>query len=191
MANAQVSSTEDDRDFVAPVLNGVPHTQFRPETADDLPFLRALYASTRETELAATDWSAAQKADFLHMQFGLQHRYYSEHFTDAAFDIVQHAGQDIGRRYVLRRPDALTLIDMALLPQWRGQGIGTVMLEALLMEARATGRQLLLHVDHDNPARRMYLRAGFQEIGDNGVYSKMRWHAAAATPSLAQGTVTS
>lgn len=165
--------------------------EFRPETAEDLPFLQMLYASTRKAELAAIDWSAMQKTDFLRMQFGLQHRYYSEHFPDAAFDIVQHAGQDIGRRYVVRRADALTLIDMALLPQWRGQGMGTAMLYALLDEARATGKHVLLHVEHDNPARRLYLRAGFQEVGDNGVYSKMRWHAATVTPGLAPGAVAS
>jgi hypothetical protein len=41
----------------------------RPIRPDDRPLLLALYASTREAELALVDWDAAQKAAFVEMQF--------------------------------------------------------------------------------------------------------------------------
>ena len=53
--------------------------------ADDMAFLCRVYASTREEELAVTDWSAAQKEAFLVMQFNAQHTYYQENYRGAAF----------------------------------------------------------------------------------------------------------
>jgi hypothetical protein len=47
----------------------------RPIGADDLPFLCALYASTREQELAAVAWDPAQKTAFVQMQLAAQHAY--------------------------------------------------------------------------------------------------------------------
>ena len=41
----------------------------RPIRPDDRSFLLAVYASTREPELAAVPWDAAQKAAFVEMQF--------------------------------------------------------------------------------------------------------------------------
>ena len=41
----------------------------RPACADDEGFLLALYASTRQDEMAAWGWDAAQQEMFLRMQF--------------------------------------------------------------------------------------------------------------------------
>jgi GNAT superfamily N-acetyltransferase len=149
--------------------------RFRPESDDDLPFLEALYASTRAAELERFGWTSAQKASFLAMQFHLQRGYYREHFSDASFDIIQSGGQDIGRRYVVRRKDALTIIDMALLSPWRRRGLGSSMLASLQGEALALGVPIVLHVEHGNPAAHLYGRFGFEEVGNNGVYRALRW----------------
>lgn len=148
---------------------------FRPTQPEDEPFLAHLYASTREAELAFVPWSAAEKSAFLAQQFQFQHRYYQAHFSGADFHIVQRNGVDIGRRYVLRSETGIVLIDMALLPPWRGQGIGTAILHGVLGEAHRSGRTVTLHVEHDNPAGRLYSRSGFVGVGDNGVYRKMQW----------------
>ena len=59
-------------------------------------------------------------------------------------------------------------MDIALLPEYRGRGIGTALLEELLVEADATGRRVTIHVERFNPARRLYERLGFVEAGDPG-----------------------
>lgn len=153
---------------------------FRPIRPEDEPFLEQLYASTRETELASVPWSTAEKASFLAQQFQLQHRYYQAHFTAARFEIIRHGGADIGRRYTEWRADGLALIDLSLLPAWRGQGIGTAILRAAQAEAAARAMPLNMHVEHDNPAARLYERLGFIELSGNGVYRKLRWQASAA-----------
>ncbi len=156
----------------------------RPSTSADLPFLETVYASSRETELAQTDWSAAQKAAFLKMQFDLQHQYYQAHYSDAAFHIVRLGGEDIGRLYLRRGKTLFNLIDIALLAPWRGQGIGTALLSYVLAEAEAAGAAVELHVEHDNPARSLYARSGFEPAGSNGVYLKLRRACAALAPAV-------
>jgi GNAT superfamily N-acetyltransferase len=55
---------------------------------------------------------------------------------------------------------------MGVVPEARGQGIGSVLLDALLTLAREQGfRALSLAVDRQNPARRLYERKGFRDAG--------------------------
>ena len=82
----------------------------------DRSFLFAVYASTRELELAAVEWDVAQKAAFVRMQFDAQHAYYQEHYAGAAFDIILVNGQPAGRLYVSREEDEIRIVDIALLP---------------------------------------------------------------------------
>jgi ribosomal protein S18 acetylase RimI-like enzyme len=146
----------------------------RPAVAADLPLLLCVYCSTRQDELAAVDWDAPQKAAFLQQQFDLQHRYYHAHFPDAQFCIVQCQGRDIGRWYLDRAGAELRLIDIALLPAWRQRGIGSQLLRSLVAEADASGKDILLHVEANNPALGMYARLGFEPLANDGVYVKLR-----------------
>lgn len=59
-------------------------------------------------------------------------------------------------------------IAMGVAPTWRGRGIGSGLLEALVSAARDAGTpSLSLSVEADNPARRLYERHGFVRVGDN------------------------
>lgn len=148
---------------------------FRPAEDNDLDLLRRIYASTRAEEMALVDWPEAQKADFLAMQFAAQHKYYRESFNEAEWLIVRHGAEDIGRLYLDRREDEIRIIDIALLPDWRGRGIGSMLLRDILEESRHAGKPVLIHVEHNNPALRLYHRLGFRRIGDTGVYYLMKW----------------
>ena len=58
---------------------------------------------------------------------------------------------------------------ISLLPEYRGQGIGTQLLTALLRLLRENGyRRVSLSVQKENPALRMYERAGFQILAEMG-----------------------
>ena len=56
---------------------------YRPFSDDDLPFVTALYASTRREEVAVTGWPAEIQEQFLAQQAAAQHSHYSIHFGDA------------------------------------------------------------------------------------------------------------
>ncbi len=147
----------------------------RPIGPADREFLYRLYASTRQAEMSLLDWSDAEKEEFLRMQFEAQHRYYVEQFPAARLDVVLREGEPIGRLYVDRRDDEIRLIDIALLPEHRGGGIGGAMMRELLVEAREAGMPVRIHVERFNPAMRLYQRLGFERLEEQGVYDLMEW----------------
>jgi ribosomal protein S18 acetylase RimI-like enzyme len=149
----------------------------RPESDDDLPFLSALYASTREAELSATPWTNEVKATFLQMQFNAQRGHYRSQMPDCAWLVLEHEGTPAGRLYLEARDDSLHIVDIALMPDWRGMGVGAAILNALKALAEAGGLRLALFVEKFNPALSLYRRLGFVEIGDTDVYFEMQWTA--------------
>ncbi len=155
-------------------LSSWPDLGLRPISAADEPLLRTVYASTREEELGLTGWPPEQQAAFLRQQFDAQHGWYQTHFAAADFDLILERDEPIGRLYVYRQPHDLNVIDIALLPAYRGRGVGTFLMRQLLAEADHTGRTVSLHVEGFNRARALYERLGFAYVGDDGVYLEMR-----------------
>jgi ribosomal protein S18 acetylase RimI-like enzyme len=153
----------------------VPEITLRSITSDDTEFLYYAYASTREEELAVPGWSEAQKEQFLRFQFRAQHDHYQKHFPNAKYDVILAGKTPIGRLYVDRRVDEIRIIDIALLTEHRGAGVGGKLVRQLLDESTATGRPVRIHVKRNNPAKRLYHRLGFREIGGTGVYDFMEW----------------
>jgi ribosomal protein S18 acetylase RimI-like enzyme len=148
---------------------------YRPMAEEDLPFIAALFASTRAEEVAQTGWPEAMQRAFLAQQHQAQHHHYQAHFPDAEWLVVEAAGAPIGRLYLDERDDDLHLIDISLVPERRGAGIGTAILRDLLDQARALGKTITLYVEAPNPARRLYQRFGFNPEGEAGVYELMVW----------------
>jgi GNAT superfamily N-acetyltransferase len=153
----------------------VDGTSLRKERPEDEAFLIALYTSTRETELAGVPWTDAQKAEFLRSQFALQRSHYRTYYHDSDFCIIEADGKPIGRLYVHRSAREIRLMDIALLPAWRGRGIGGAYLQALLRKAQAANLPVTLHVEPGNPARRLYLRTGFRRAAELGLYQQLVW----------------
>jgi ribosomal protein S18 acetylase RimI-like enzyme len=149
----------------------------RPITDADPAFLERVYASTRKEELALTDWSDRQKSDFIAFQFRAQHQHYVTHYHDAGFFVVERDGVAVGRLYLHWRRDELRIVDIALLPEARGRGLGGTLLQALMAQAAAHAKSVSIHVEQMNPAMRLYLRLGFRKIGEHGIYHLMQWSA--------------
>jgi GNAT superfamily N-acetyltransferase len=145
----------------------------RPINANDLPFLQQVYYSTRAEELARVPWTDEQKLAFVHMQFNAQHTHYMTHFGQAEFQVILRNDDPAGRLYIHRAKEEIRIIDITLLPQHRGGGIGTILLKSILSEGAQTNRPVRIYVEHFNPALRLYERLGFIRIGDTGVYYHM------------------
>jgi ribosomal protein S18 acetylase RimI-like enzyme len=136
----------------------------------DAEFLLGVYASTRAEELAIVPWTDAEKDAFLRMQFDAQDRYWREQRPDAAYDVIVVGGQPAGRLYVDRPAHEIRIVDIALLPEHRGSGVGTRLIAGVLQEGRASGRPVTIHVERGNRARGLYERLGFRQIDSTGVY---------------------
>lgn len=141
-----------------------------PESAADREFSRRLYAVTREAELARVDWPPASQQAFVEQQFEAQYQHYRQHYPRALFLLVCHQGQPLGRLYLSPGESELRLMDIILMPEWRGQGLGRALLAAVLDWAIRDELDLSLHVEVDNPARLWYQRLGFAEVELRGVY---------------------
>lgn len=147
----------------------------RPATGEDEDFLRCVYATTREVEMAIVPWDEGQKSAFLDMQFRAQHTFYHAEFPDANYDVIEHDGVGVGRLYVDRRSSDIRILDIAILPDSRNGGVGTFLIREIMAEAAAANKTVSLHVETFNPARRLYDRLGFLPIGDDGLYVLMEW----------------
>jgi len=160
-----------------------PTVTLRPITDVDREFLFALYASTRDQELAQVPWDDATKHAFLSQQFEAQHHAYTTNYPGATLDVVEVDGRAAGRLYVHRRADVIGVIDIAFLPDCRGQGIGTALLRDVLAEASEAGVPAELYVERFNPAQALYRRLGFRVVDEGDVYLRMRATTEAADVS--------
>ena len=147
----------------------------RSMIADDLEFLYEVYASTRAEELAVTGWDDAQKEQFLRMQFNAQHQYYQGQYPDALYQVILWKDLRVGRLYVHRRTQEIGVIDIALLPAYRKQGIGSLLLREVLIEGAAANLPVRIYVERSNPALNLYERLGFRRTRDTGIYLHMEW----------------
>lgn len=152
----------------------IQYTPIRLPT--DLDFLRKLYISTRWEEVAVlVDWTEEEKLKFLSDQFSFQHAHYMETYSSAEFLVIRQGKHAIGRLYKDYREAEIRIIDIALLPEYRGKGIGGKIMESILAEAKRKNKAVRIHVEHNNPAMKLYKRLGFSKIGDTGVYFFMEW----------------
>lgn len=152
----------------------------------DREFLFRVYAGTRDHEFRLTLWTDADKDAFLRRQFALQDRHYEMAFPNALRRIITQGATDIGRIYLQRQDDCLRILDFSLLPQARGQGIGTDILRSLMNEAQGGKVPVRLNVERASPALRLYLRHGFRPTGQAGYHLALEWHPARAVPERVQ-----
>lgn len=149
--------------------------RLRPATAADENFLFRLYAATRRDELAATGWPASRQRSFLQSQYLVRAKSYRHDFPGAEAAIIELFGRPAGALSLHRTTAEWRIVDLALLPEHRGDGHGTALLRRLQADAAAAGVPLRLQVLRDNPAIRLYLRLGFAPSGGNGPYLRMEW----------------
>ena len=145
----------------------------RPATTEDEAFLYALYCDTRAEEVATWQMDAAQVGMLMQLQFNARQQTYTYQYVGAEHSIVLCEGRPIGRVLVAKSVDAFHLVDIALLGELRGRGIGRCLLEDLLAEAERAGKPVRLHVEPFNRAVRLYARLGFEKRADKGAYLLM------------------
>jgi GNAT superfamily N-acetyltransferase len=148
--------------------------RLRSVTVADRDFLLGLYATTRAEELAAVPWTDPQKREFIEMQFDAQTAAYNA-YTMTTRDVIVVGDRPAGRLYVARWPEEICVVDISLLPEFRGQGIGTELLQSLMAEARREHKPLRIHVEGFNRALRLYQRLGFRAIADKGIYLQLEF----------------
>ncbi len=140
----------------------------RPAVEADEPFLRDLYASTRP-EVA--NWPDEARAAFLAQQFEAQRTGWGLTFAGSVHDVIVLNGRTVGRVWVHSTAAERLIVDLALLPEYRRQGIGTQVVEEILAEADRSRVPVRAHVERTNtPSVAFWTRLGFREIGGDALF---------------------
>lgn len=147
----------------------------RPAQAEDAAFQLALFASMRADEVAAWGWTPEQAASFLRMQFNARQHSYAQAYPAADDQIIQVGARPVGRLLVDRSGDTVALVDIALLAEAQGAGIGTALLLRLQAEAASLGKPLRLTAEKTGRAAPWYERLGFERAGEDDFYVAMVW----------------
>lgn len=161
--------------FVLPETLLLQGFTLRREGDADLPFLIQLFGSTRADEMARVPWTLDEKNAFLIQQFGAQRKHYYHFYPKAAFDVIEQHGRAVGRLYLHEGPTRVNVMDIALMPGDRGKGVGTALMTAVQAYAAALDKGVILFVEPDNPARKLYTRLGFTVIGQDEINVEMDW----------------
>lgn len=127
------------------------HLQIRPCTEADIPTLAAIAA-----ESFSDPWSE---------------RMFMETWS-APYNTIWCSIKDskiIGYLVLSKGPDAYTIEDIAVLPAFRGRGIGYALLQFILQEAPEKTYWLEVRASNQ-AAQNLYRRSGFIEVGRRKAY---------------------
>ncbi|MBN2005355.1 MAG: GNAT family N-acetyltransferase [Anaerolineae bacterium] len=147
--------------------------QLRLRYPEDEAFLLQLYASTRIEELRFFPLTEEQKPAFIALQYRAREQSYRQNYIAAVDQVILVNGSPVGR-FLVQRDAELGLVDIALLPEYRGQGIGSALIGQLAAEGQRLNRRVWLHVAADNErAKQFYSRLGFRQYAEVGMYVMM------------------
>lgn len=155
----------------------------RPATPDDISFTRQLFAAVRSAEFDHMPLTATQKSILMTMQFEARQADYSRRYSCLEHSIIEVDDINAGQLIVDRDTARITLVDIALLEQYRGNGIGTRIISDIIEEAFNNDRRLTLHVAAHNQAIRLYERLGFEVVTSSAVYNEMEWRSLNGKPA--------
>jgi RimJ/RimL family protein N-acetyltransferase len=163
------------------IPSAVGRLRLRPERDEDQAFRYRLFCDAREPEFALLAPAAFQQ--LMTQQFHAQILGYLACFPEARFDIVELSGEPIGRIVVDRSGEVVHIVDQAIAPPWRGRGIGTAIVRALMDEAQAAGVPLRVEGGSENdPSLRLYLRLGFTRVETVPRLTRLEWRPAPTAP---------
>ena len=147
--------------------------QLRPVEEKDAAFIEAVYRTTREAELHLTNWSEHQKNAFISMQSAAQLADYKTKCPGARFQVIIYNKKDAGRFFTCETENDIRLLDITILPEFTGKGIGTNLLHRLIQRSTKVQKKISLYVLASSPAIKLYQRLGFIHIKSNGLYYYM------------------
>lgn len=141
------------------------------------PFMLAVYNATRRDEIAAWGWDENTTSSFIQMQYNMQQRSYEMQYPESMLYTVWVDHIQAGKLHVADNTESLTLVDIALLPQFQRQGIGTKLVLGLQQLVKQPGKPLRLTAAARSPAERLYARLGFHTVEGNELHVSMVWNA--------------
>ncbi len=137
--------------------------RFREATISDFGFIFRVYKSTMKPYIEQI-W---------HWDDSAQRQHYETTFSVDDYQIIQSEDEDIGVLSMTNMEEYDFLARIEILPEYQNQGIGTAILQMLILNAKKTTSPIMLRVFKINPARNLYKRLGFQVIRQDDIHLDM------------------
>jgi RimJ/RimL family protein N-acetyltransferase len=179
MKHPALSQAADD---VVEIDSALGAVRLRPEHDEDQAFRFELFCQSRPAEFALLRLDPGAMEQLMRFQFQAQTMSYRKSFPNARFDIIELDQRPVGRIVVNRPGHEIHIVDHAIVPPLRNQGLGTTIMKALMDEAgRARLKVRLMVASTNDPSMRLYLRLGFAPIATEPFYIEMEWPAPASS----------
>lgn len=159
-------------------MNGL--VKLRPVRDEDEPFLRVLRAQADAERLGLHYWPPEAEA-LAQALIGMQFKAHAAHFRklkanwDTKDCVIELDGQPVGRFVVTQGAEEVRVSDITVAYEYRGRGLGQVVIDSVKAECVQSKRVLRLRVEASNPALQFYLALGFRAVEQTPVHFQMEW----------------
>ena len=110
------------------------------------------------------------------MQFTARQAAYKIQFPSAVHDVIVVGKSLLGRLITNRSGGKILLTDIAVLPEFQGNGVAGHIIRQLQKESATSGLPLILHVDKTNlRGFEFYLKRGFEITCETQLMWEMEW----------------
>jgi len=159
-------------------LSALPFT-LRPVTGADEEFLYRLYEATHGQQFALLPLAPAQLEALVRMQFNAQRTGYRQQYPASEDSVILTGGEPSGRLWLDDSSRTyLHVVDVAILPEHQGAGLGSAVLRLVMEQASRAGKTVTLHVARMNVrALEFYRRLGFKVSSEDEVYLELKHHS--------------
>jgi GNAT superfamily N-acetyltransferase len=135
----------------------------RDARPDDFEFLHTLHVATLRPYVEETwGWDDAD-----------QLARFRARFDPHKVQVIVSDGQDVGALALKSLAEWLVIASLLITPAWQRRGLGSRIVEDLLIQARARRQRTRLQVLKVNPARRLYERLGFELVEETATHYVM------------------
>lgn len=143
---------------------------------EDEEFLFEVYAGSRMDEINEWQWNEKQKKQFLQIQYRSQQLSYKHKYPHLETKIIVAEKEKVGRLVLADLRNKLVIVDLTILPQFQGKGMGTKVLLECQESARKHDKTVQLSVFRSNErAKSLYEQMGFKQVECNDLYIFMEW----------------
>jgi ribosomal protein S18 acetylase RimI-like enzyme len=119
--------------------------------------------------------------DVVLRQFGCwdlaqQDGFFEKEWSERLFHTIEEDGCMVGGYAEKESEGCLMLLELQVLPEFQGRGIGTAVIKHMQSRAVKGGRSMSLRVLRQNRAVNLYAKLGFREVGRDDIAIIMEWH---------------
>lgn len=146
------------------MLKNKVQIRFITAKADDVPFLLLLRQKTMNENLSLAG-------------FRTDDSYHLERIREAYSDslIIYVNTVKVGLVKVSKQVTKLHIRQLQILPEYQNKGIGSKVLSILINKSKVLGLPITLNVLLNNKAKDLYLKNGFQVVGETELEYKMQF----------------